>query len=289
MIKKGMLRKILLSIATVVILLYFLSPLIALFLASIHTEAELYSVPPHWIPWNPTSLNYLSFINLEAREKLPLFPPYLEHFVLAFKNTIIVAFSVAFISLAIGSPCAYTMARIRGRGGDYLTIAVLATRMLPLPAIIIPLYIFLRSIHMLDNILGLVWVYVGLFTPYVIWMLKGFFVSFPAELEESAMLDGCSKFGAFLRIVLPLAIPSMTAVGVIIFLFSWNLFIIPLILTSEKAVVLPVIVGLSQQEGLLSFSLMSAIGVVCALPTLLLAILLHKYIISGLLGGALKG
>jgi multiple sugar transport system permease protein len=135
------------------------------------------------------------------------------------------------------------------------------------------------------------WVYVGLFTPYAIWMLRGFFKDFPDELEDSARVDGCTRFGAFMKIILPIAIPGMAAVGVIVFLMAWHLYLVPLILTTKKALVLPVIIGMSQQEGpaASSTALFSAMGLVFAFPTLLLAIVLHKYIISGLLGGALKG
>ena len=160
--------------------------------------------------------------------------------------------------------------------------------MLPLPAVMIPLYVILRRVGLLDSSIGLVWVYVGFFTPYAIWMLRSFLMNLPPDLEESAMVEGCTKFGALIRIVIPLSLPGMAAVGVIVFLFSWNLFVIPLILTSKQALVMPVVIGLSAQEGLLSYSLLSAIGIVAAVPTLLLAVILHKYIISGLLGGALK-
>jgi len=286
--RRSKLSIVLLSLATGIIVLYLVLPLVGIFLASIHTEGELQTVPPNWIPNKPTALNYLSFVSEDAREQLPLFPPYMKYFTRAFRNSVIVSILTAVISLVLGAPVSYTIARLKGSASNYISLTVLATRMLPLPAVMIPLYVVLRRMGLLDSSIGLIWVYVGFFTPYAIWMLRGFLQNFPPDLEESAMVEGCTKFGALLRIVVPLSLPGMAAVGVIIFLFSWNLFIIPLILTSKKALVMPVVIGLSAQEGLMSYSLLSAIGIVAAVPTLLLAVVLHKYIISGLLGGALK-
>jgi multiple sugar transport system permease protein len=286
--RRSTLSTVLLSLATIVIVLYLLLPIVGVFLASIHTEGELQAVPPHWIPHKPTALNYLSFVSEEARNKLPLFPPVMQYFSRAFRNSVFISVVSAVLALVLGAPVSYTLARLKGAASGYISITVLATRMLPLPAVMIPLYVVLRRVGMLDTSVGLIWVYVGFFTPYAIWMLRGFIMNLPPDLEESAMVEGCTKFGALVRIVIPLSLPGMAAVAVIIFLFSWNLFIIPLLVTSKNAIVMPVVIGLSAQEGLMSFSLLSAIGIVSAVPTLLLAIILHKYIISGLLGGALK-
>lgn len=286
--KRSTLSIVLLSIATAIILLFLSLPLVGIFLASIHSEGELQVVPPHWIPHEPTALNYLAFVSEEAREQLPLFPPYMKYFSRAFRNSVVVSVITAILSLILGAPVSYTLARLKGSASNYISLTVLATRMLPLPAVMIPLYVVLRRVGLLDSAVGLIWVYVGFFTPYAIWMLRGFLLNLPPDLEESAMVEGCTKFGALLRIVIPLSLPGLAAVGVIVFLFSWNLFIIPLILASKRALVMPVVIGLSAQEGLLSYSLLSAIGIVAAVPTLLLAVILHKYIISGLLGGALK-
>lgn len=288
--RKELLWKAILSVFTVLILFYLLSPIIGIFLASIHTEAELHETPPHWIPKKPSFINYIALVKKEARDKLPLYPDVMDVFPRSFLNNTIVALSATILSLTFGSLSAYSLARVRFKGSKYLTFMILATRMLPLLMIVIPIYIIARRSHLLNSLLGLIIVYTGIFTPYAVWILRGFFQQLPRDLEDSAMVDGCTKLGALVRIVLPLSAPGLAATGVIIFLFSWNQFLIPMIIASSKrsTFVLPVVVGFASTEHLISHSLLSAIGMVALIPTLLLAIFLRKYIISGLTRGAFK-
>jgi multiple sugar transport system permease protein len=156
--------------------------------------------------------------------------------------------------------------------------------------LIIPLYAMFARLQLLGTPLAIILPQAGLFLPYTIWILLGQFSSIPRELEDAARIDGCSRFGAFLRIVVPLSAPGLTANAVIIFLLSWNDLLLPIIMTNRvEQMTLPVLISSFVTSKYLSYSVINAAGLLATLPALLLAALLQRYVVHGLTAGAVKG
>jgi multiple sugar transport system permease protein len=157
--------------------------------------------------------------------------------------------------------------------------------------ITIPLYRYLATIDMLDSYLSTTLVYVATLTPLATWMLKSFFDGIPPALDEAAMVDGCTRFGAFLRVTLPLILPGLTSVFVLTAILAWNQFIVPYILLSEPSL-LPISVGILNFQGnyaSTSPNVVAAGGVLAMLPAIATFVILQRFIVRALMGGAIKG
>ena len=162
--------------------------------------------------------------------------------------------------------------------------------MVPLIVLMIPLYVLLRGLGMLNSLTGVIVTEVGFLLPYAILILTPYFASFPRELEEAAWLDGCTRMRAFLRIVLPLSTPGLAACGVIMFIISWHELLIPLIIVNKpEFMTVPVILAGLVSDYFVFFTLMMAICLLGLLPTLVLVLALQKYVVRGLVAGAVKG
>jgi multiple sugar transport system permease protein len=182
------------------------------------------------------------------------------------------------------------LVRLKFPGRETYAVVLLATRMVPLIALVIPLFLTFRRINMLNTLHGLIIAQTGFLLPFVVWMLRAYFESLPSELEEAARVDGCTRFGAFARVVLPLSAPGLTSTFVITFLLTWNEFLIPITLGSKAEVqTLPVLLGSFVSEYSLRYSIVNATALLALAPTVILALLLQKYVIAGLTAGALKG
>ena len=156
--------------------------------------------------------------------------------------------------------------------------------------LMVPLYVLFRRLGLLNSLTGVILVEVGFLMPYAVLILVPYFASLPSELEDAARIDGCSRFSAFLRIVLPLSTPGLAACGVIMFIISWHELLIPLILVSKpEFMTLPVILAGLVSDYFVFFTLMMAICLLGLLPTLLLVLGLQKYVVRGLVAGAVKG
>ncbi len=159
---------------------------------------------------------------------------------------------------------------------------------MPPVAGIIPIYILMKNLRLLDTVWCLIFAYLTFNLPFVIWMLKGFFEEIPREIEESALIDGCSEFGVYLKIALPLIAPGLAATAILAFIFSWNEFLFALILTGTKAVTLPVgIIGFMKETGI-NWGYMTAGGVLALIPVLLFVMFVQRHLVKGLTMGALK-
>jgi multiple sugar transport system permease protein len=162
--------------------------------------------------------------------------------------------------------------------------------MVPIVVLMVPLYVTLRRLELLNSLPGIVVAEVGLLVPYSIWILASYFAALPGELEDAARIDGCSRFGAFLRVVLPLSAPGLAASGVIMFILSWHELLIPLIVASRpEAMTVPVILASLVSDFYVFYTLMMAISLLGLLPTVILVMLLQRYVVRGLTSGALKG
>ena len=270
----GKVKKIVFVLITVIIFGFILFPPIVLFLTSIKTELDALSFPPKWI-FQPTLQNYVDIFKTSP----------LIRFLL---NSIIVASTNTVLSLGLGSLTAYGLARFKFRGSENLSFWILSIRMMPPVATIIPIYIIMKKVRLLDTPWALIIIYLSFNLPFVVWMMKGFFEDIPRAIEESALIDGCSEFAVFRKIALPLVAPGLAATAVLIFIFSWNEFLFALILTGTRAVTLPVgIIGFMKETGI-NWGYMTAGGMLALVPVVIFTILVQKHLVKGLTMGALK-
>lgn len=267
-------KKIIFLLIAAVIFGVILFPPVVLFLTSIKTELDALSFPPKWI-FKPTLQNYT-----EIFEFSPFARYLLNSFIVASLNTGVV--------LVLGSFAAYSLARFRFKGADDIAFWILSVRMMPPVAAIIPIYIIMRNLRLLDTPWSLVITYLTFNLPFAVWMMRSFFREIPREIEESALVDGCSIFRSFRSIALPLAAPGLAATGILTFIFSWNEFLFALILTGSKAVTLPVgITGYMKETGI-NWGYMTAGGALALVPVIVFTILAQKHLVKGLTMGALK-
>ncbi len=267
-------KKIIFVLIAAVVFGVILFPPVVLFLTSIKTELEALSFPPKWI-FLPTLKNYA-----EIFQTSPLIGYALNSLIVASLNT--------GVSLVLGSMAAYSLARFKFRGADNIAFWILSIRMMPPVAAIIPIYVLMKNLGILDTPWCLVITYLTFNLPFVVWMMKGFFEDIPRAIEESALIDGCSQFGVFRKIALPLAAPGLAATAILTFIFSWNEFLFALILTGTKAVTLPVgIIGYMKETGI-NWGYMTAGGMLALIPVIIFTILVQKHLVKGLTLGALK-
>jgi len=267
-------KKIIFIGVIAIIFIIILFPPIVLFLTSFKTEVDALSYPPKWI-FTPTMKNFVEIFYGS---------PFIKYMI----NSLIVASLNTGVSLVFGSMAAYSLARFKFKGSDNIAFWMLSIRMMPPVVAVIPLYIIMRNLRLLDTPWCLVIAYLTINLPFVVWMMKGFFEEIPREIEESALVDGCSTFEVFRIIALPLAAPGLAATGIFAFVFSWNEFLIALILTGTKSVTLPVgIIGYMKETGI-NWGYMTAGGILALIPVMIFAMLAQKNLVKGLTMGALK-
>jgi multiple sugar transport system permease protein len=168
-----------------------------------------------------------------------------------------------------------------------LTVMV---HMLPPIATVIPLYILLRKVGLLNQLSGLILVYAALSVTYVVWVMSGYFQTIPKELEESARIDGCSRMGALMRVILPIVTPGLIATGILVFITTWNEFLYVLVLINDPAnKTVPVMIAEFSTQDQIKYGMIMTGGIIVSLPPVLLALIFQRRLISGLTAGAVKG
>ncbi len=204
-------------------------------------------------------------------------------------NSLIVASCATLFTLVVGSLAAFAFARFHFAGKSAFLLIFLLSQMLPGASVIIPLFQFLRDAGLYDTHMGLILVHTAVLLPFVIWLLYGFFLGIPAEVEDAALIDGCSRLTALRRVILPLALPGIGATALFAFLGSWSEFFFALILTSSDSTrTIPVGIGLFVGEFVDIWNQMSAAAVLFSLPPLVLFILMRRTFVQGLAAGAIK-
>jgi multiple sugar transport system permease protein len=293
--KQFTLRWAVVKILNVFVLLFFTLPLVAIVLGAIQTEKSL--VQDH-MSLIPTEFSIVAFeIILLGRRDVMLgeggfyqLPRVVYEYRNAFMNSLIIAVSTTVLNLVFGSMAAYAIARLPFRWTKAFMYANLGSRMVPLIILLVPLFVTLRGLGLLNSRVGVILTLTGFLMPYTIWILHSFFAGFPRELEDAARIDGCTRFGAFRRVVLPLSAPAMAAAGAIVFILSWNEFLIPFIVVSRPEIMpIPVVLASLVGDFHVYYSVLSAAILIGLLPSALLAVLLQRYIVRGLTSGALKG
>ncbi len=278
--------------ANILSIIFLLLPILAIFFGAVQTEKELISDVRNPLPKGFTLKNFRAILTGEGFEggMASYLPPNVGVLPKAFFNSTFVSLSVTFLCLTFASMSAYAISRLKHRWTKGFLYISLATRLVPLMTLMVPLYVSLRKLNLLNSLTGIILTEVGFLLPYAIWVLTGFFATLPRDLEEAARIDGCSRTQAFLRIILPLSAPGIASCGVIMFILSWNELVIPLIISTRPEVMtIPVLLASLCSDKFLFFTIMMAICLIALTPSVVLALLLRKYVVQGLISGALKG
>jgi multiple sugar transport system permease protein len=268
---------ILASIVVLAVVIFAIGPIIWTVLTSFKTEGEIVSRDFRFLP---TSLTFENYVTLWERSGYP-------HLLL---NSAIVTGMTVLMSLTIGTVAAYSISRYRFRGRSGLMIFYLVIRMFPFTLLLIPLFIMLRNLSLFDTHFGLALTYTTFLLPLCVWMLKGFFDGIPPDLEDASRVDGSTRLGALMRIVLPLARQGIAATTVFIAIGAWNEYVWALLLTTaDGARTWPVGLQLMVGEFQMPWGVLSASGIISIIPIMIGFAIVQRALVSGLMTGGVKG
>ena len=259
-------------------LIFFGLPLLWLISLSLRTAEEVYTAALKFIPDNPTIFNYTSVLSSGRFQQYLL-------------NSLKLTMAGSIGAMLFAAPAAYAASRMKFRGRPLFLIGVLSLQMISPLVIMIPLYRYFADLGLLDSHLSTALVYMAILVPLATWMLKGYFDGIPRELDEAAFVDGCSRFQAFLRILLPVSVPGFAAAFVLTAILAWGEFVVPYILLSEPAMQ-PVSVGILAFQG--SFAqtatqILAAGSILAMVPAVAVFVALQRFIVQALTSGAVKG
>lgn len=264
-------------LGTLLLVFVCLFPFAWMGLSSIKTLPELYTIPPHWWPDVPTLGNYAKVL---FDSNIPRY----------FLNSVVISLGATGLALILAIFASYGFARFEFRGKAFWQAFVLVGQLLPTAAIIVPLFITLRVLGLVNTYWGLILVYMIITLPLSVWMLTSYFKAIPVELEEAAIIDGASRLGVLFRITLPLSIPGIVAVVVYAFVTTWNEFIFALCFATDSSVkTLPIGLAEFSTEFNTDWGAVMAASMVMTLPIALLFLTMQKLFIGGLTAGATKG
>ena len=281
--RRKLYESILIYLGALLVAFVILAPPIWLFISSISTQNELISVPVHWIPQAPTFERYLAVLSATGSDSAAIFR-------VSMGNSLIVATLVTLLCVGLGSLAAYSFARMRFGGQEPFLYVMLFSYMLPPIMILVPLYTIIRDLKLMDTLLGLIIVYSALIMPFAVWIMRGYFLTIPRDLEDAARIDGCTRLGALFRVVIPLSAPGLVATSLFCFLLSWEEFLLALIFTSSPAAkTIPVAIAEFTGRHAIDYGMMATGGVIAAIPPVLIALVFQRYLVSGLTSGAVKG
>jgi multiple sugar transport system permease protein len=250
-------------------------PIFYLLITSFKPPDLTFAIPPVWV-FKPTLQNYYEVFAGGTFAKY-------------FLNSLVIALSTTAIALTLGSFAGYGFARFQFRGNTGLRLGSLIPQMLPPITIIVPLYVLFNSMKLIDTRWALIISYLTFSIPLSIWMMTGFFADVPRELEESAMIDGCTRLGAFFRVNLPIAAPGLAATAILSIIYCWYEFLYAVILTGRDSRTLPVTITSFMTNKAILWGRIAASGSLVLVPVLIFALLAQRYLVRGLSRGAIKG
>ncbi len=293
--RKTPLQKLLLHLANLVVIGFILLPMAAVVIGSLLAEKSLAGDTRSIIPGEITLDNFRVIISRgEQRgkvfEQATYLPDNVKKIYHALGNSVVISLSVTLLTLVFASLSAYTVVKLNLRWVAWLLSVNVFARFVPIIVLMIPLYVMFRQLGLLNSIWGVIIALTGFLLPYGILILVPYFASIPKELDESARIDGCTRFSAFLRITLPLSTPALASYGAIVFIIAWNDLLIPLILNNRaEFMTLPVVIASLVGDVFVVFNLMMAICLIALTPSVLLVLLLRKFVVEGLTAGGVKG
>ncbi|MBB5827335.1 carbohydrate ABC transporter permease [Micromonospora carbonacea] len=255
----------------------FLFPVLWMISTSLKLPRDIFASPPRWfstVTWE----NYTSyFAQADIGPRMV--------------NTVIVAVGAGLLSITAGSMAGYALARLPIRGAGLIGGLILASRGVPPIALAVPMFLVARRFDLTDRHITLILAYCTFLIPYVMWLMRSFFLGLPKELEESAMLDGASRLGAFFRIIVPCSLPGLISTLIFSIILAWEELLFALVLTNRDAATIPVaIAGMAAdtEQGAM-WGPLTAVGTLTVIPVVVFALLVQKWLIKGLAEGATKG
>lgn len=263
------------------LLLFSLVPMAWMLSTSLKTQFAALQLPPEWIPSNPTLEHYARLIN-PANEMG-------QDFIRYFWNSIFVSTMTTIAAVAIAVPAGYAFSKFRFPGRQGFFIAVLVRNMFPAVVFLIPLFIMMRAVGLVDTHLALIITYLTFGLPLAIWLLKGFYDNIPTELEYAARIDGASRFQAFIRIIMPLSSPGIIATAIYAFIIAWNEYVYALtFLQSRELLTLPIGLQRFFSEYVTNWPGLMAASFVMSIPVVVIFLVLQRFFVQALTEGAVK-
>ena len=265
---------LILYILITIVLIWTLLPIIWMVISSFRTDVNMFTMPPK-VFIKPTLETY-KFMFFKA------------HFMDFLSNSIKASLISTILSLVLGSMGGYALSRGKFKHKNAISFWIISTRMAPLVAFIVPIYMIMAKLRLVGTLISLIYAYTTFCLPFVLWMMMIFFDEVPLAIEESALIDGCSKFQTFLYVSLPIATSGLAATAVLCFMFTWNDYLYASILTGSKTQTITVATSLLITQHGISWGQAMATGTIIVAPMLLLGILVRKYLVRGLSMGAVK-
>ena len=261
-------------LVSILITIVFLFPVYWMFAVSLKTPQEIFKFPPAWYPADPQLMNFWVLFR--------------DGDVWSIWNSLVIASISTLIAMVFGTLCAYSLVRFR-TGGENLAVWILSQRMLPPIAVVFPIFLLYAKVGWADTYHGLILLYTAFALPYVIWMMRGYLQEIPIELEESALVDGCTRWRVFWKVVMPMARTGIFATAVFTFVFAWNEFLFALVMTRTN--VITYTVQISNYFGPQStfWAKISAMSVLGTLPVFFAVAAFQRYLVRGISLGAVKG
>ncbi|MFC4599789.1 carbohydrate ABC transporter permease [Cohnella hongkongensis] len=256
-------------------LAWALVPILFMAMSSVKTQVDMFSMPPQLL-FEPTFGVYADMFSGRGN---------FAEFLL---NSVIVSVVTTVLSIALGVMGGYAIARGNFKREKDISFWIISTRMAPIPAVILPLYLIFAKVGLIGETAGLIFAYTTFNLPFALWLMTTFFKDVPVDLEEAAMIDGCSKFRAFWRVAVPTAAPGIVATVVLCLMFSWNDYAFASIFTGKGTQTVPVAVSLLVSQQGVKWGQAMATGTVIIMPMLICGLLVRKYMVRGLSMGAVK-
>lgn len=281
----SLLERILRGIALTLVVIFFMFPIVWIFMMSFQTNETILRIPPQLI-FEPTLANYTALITgklITAAGTLDI------AFMRNLWNSVFLSVTSVAVSLLLGIPAAYAFARHKFRGSEDIAFTLLSFKFAPALLVLLPLTLYFQKLGLANTYIGLIWVYQLICLPLILWIVRGYFEDIPADIEYAYRIGGHSWFATFRKIALPLAGPGIAAAGLLAFIFAWNNFVFALVLASADKQ--PVTVGalaFITSSGI-QYGQISAAIVLSITPTLALALYAQRYLVEGLSLGAVKG
>jgi len=263
---------------TLVLLLlaYLLAPFFWMLLYSLYPPQALQQTTPDLSPAQLTVESYHRLLSDSA-------------FLTPMAHSATVGIATTLVCMTLGTACAYAIARYQFHGRNGLLLGMLTVQAIPVIVLAVPLFVLLRAFGLYDQLPGLIITYSAFILPLVVWMMVGFFNEVPPSLERAAVIDGCNRLQIMYKIAFPLAAPGLAATAILAFITSWSDFFLAKVLTSSAATTLPVKTAAFQGLFAMDYTGAATAGVITAVPVLILALLAQRWIIRGLVEGAVKG
>lgn len=291
-------EKIALGVAVVLIAIWILFPIYWMANLSLQMEPQVETVPPFYVPPTPTLNNFVFVVNaaqaIQARLKTfgiggEFLPAVAEEYPRAIVNSVVVSLVIVGINVVAGTLASYTFTRIRFRGHMKLFYASITGRLIPPIAVVVPFYIIMYGFGLLDTIPAVVMIHAYFTLPLTIWILNTYLVTIPEDIEDASRVDGYSRLETLRKVVFPLIRPGIVAIGIISFMMSWTEFFFTFMVTkSEAARTLPVVIGFMAAQPVKPVGIIMASGVLAMIPALVVIAVFRRYLIRGLVAGAVR-